>query len=68
YPSDFIFQYQRAVKATTSEDVLRAAQTYLKPELITTLVVGNVAGMNPPLSALAPDGTVTPVDVSIPPP
>ncbi|NJN85846.1 MAG: insulinase family protein [Leptolyngbyaceae cyanobacterium SL_7_1] len=66
YPSDFIFQYQQAVAETTPEDVLRAAQTQLKPEDIVTLVVGNAAAIDPPLSTLVEDGTVTAIDVSIP--
>jgi len=32
YPADFLFRYQRGVKATTATDVQRVAQTYLKPE------------------------------------
>lgn len=66
YPSDFIFQYQQAVAETTPEDILRAAQERLKPEDIVTLVVGNAAAIDPPLSTL--DANVTPIDVSIPPP
>ncbi len=64
YPEDFIFQYQEAVKNTTAEDLLRVAQTYLKPEKIVTLVVGNSKDIDPPLSSLSPE--VTTVDVSIP--
>ncbi len=64
YPSDFIFQYQRGVKATTIEDVQRVAQEYLQPEQIVTLVVGNQSEINPPLSSLGKD--VKTVDVSIP--
>ena len=41
YPQDFIFEYQKAVKNTTTKDVLRVAQEDLKPEQIVTLVVGN---------------------------
>ncbi|NJR70922.1 MAG: insulinase family protein [Synechococcales cyanobacterium CRU_2_2] len=55
YPSDFIFQYQKAVAATTIADVQRVAQTYLKPEKFVTLVVGNVAAFEPSLKALNPD-------------
>ncbi len=66
YPEDFIFQYQEAVKNTTAEDLLRVAQTYLQPEKIVTLVVGNSQAIDPPLSSLSPE--VTTVDVSIPKP
>ena len=41
YPQDFIFDYQKAVKNTTIQDVLRVAKEDLKPEKIVTLVVGN---------------------------
>lgn len=64
YPDDFIFRYQRAVKATTVEDVLAAAQRNLRPEELVTLVVGNRAEINPALDQLGQ--TVTPVDISIP--
>jgi zinc protease len=64
YPEDFIFQYQRAVKSVTAEDVQRVANEYLRPEQILTLVVGNQAEIDPPLSTL--DSTVRVVDISIP--
>lgn len=67
YPSDFVFQYQRQVEETTADDVLQAAQTYLNPEDIVTLVVGNSAQIQPALTTLTPDGTVSTIDVSIPP-
>ncbi|OKH19033.1 M16 family metallopeptidase [[Limnothrix rosea] IAM M-220] len=64
YPEDFIFQYQQGVKATTIEDVQRVAQTYLRPEDLTVLVVGNAAEIDPPLSELYSE--VTELDVTIP--
>ena len=66
YPEDFIFQFRQAVSETTSEDILNAAQLHLRPEDWVILVVGNSEQIDPPLSALAPGTTVTPVDVSIP--
>lgn len=66
YPSDFIFQFQRAVEATTASQVLEAAQRNLKPEQLVTLVVGNPATINPPLSVLKPDTQVTQIDITIP--
>lgn len=66
YPTDFIFQYQNAVRNVTREDIRRVAQEYLQPDQIVTLVVGNQGEINPPLSALSPE--VTTVDVSIPTP
>jgi zinc protease len=64
YPADFLFRYQKAVKATTTADVQRVAKKYLKPENIVTLVVGNETAIKPPLNQLA--ATVTPIDVTIP--
>jgi zinc protease len=64
YPQDFIFDYQRAIAATTPEDVLNAARTYLDPDKLVTLVVGNQADIDPALNRL---GEVTMVDVAIPP-
>lgn len=63
YPPDFIFQYQRAVEATTPEQIVRAAQTHLKPDQLVTLVVGNLSGIDPALTTLGP---VTPIDITIP--
>jgi zinc protease len=68
YPQDFIFRYQKQIEATTVADVQRVAQTYLKPEEMVTLVVGNSAAITPPLSSLSPDAEVTKIDVSIPSP
>ena len=64
YPSDFIFRYQKGVAATTIDDVQRVAKTYLKPENIVTLVVGNQATIKPPLDTLGQ--AVTMLDVTIP--
>jgi len=68
YPADFIFRYQREVEATTPEAILAAAQKHLKPEQLVTLVVGNSAAIQPPLASLAANGTVTPIDITIPTP
>ncbi len=66
YPEDFIFRYRQGVEATTIADVQRVAQTYLKPENLVTLVVGNQAEIKPPLSQLGQQ--VTAIDVTIPQP
>ncbi len=66
YPSDFLLRYQKAVKATTVEDVQRVAQKYLQPDKIVTLVVGNASAIQPPLTSLSTE--VTSVDVTIPKP
>jgi zinc protease len=68
YPEDFIFQYQRGIEATTAEDVRQVARTYLDPDKIVTLVVGNETDIQPPLSSLNPDTRVTQIDVTIPSP
>ena len=52
YPDDFIFQLQEGIRETTKEDVQRVAQTYLKPEEMTTLIVGNPDGIDPSLEEL----------------
>jgi zinc protease len=64
YPPDYIFQYQRGIKATTIEDVQQAARNYLYPDRLTTLVVGNSSDINPPLSNLNDDINI--VDITIP--
>jgi len=66
YPPDFIFQFQEGVKQTTKADVQRVANTYLQPEKMVKLVVGNSDGINPDLSQLEED--ITAVDISIPQP
>jgi len=64
YPQDFIFQYQRQVAATTIADVQRAAKTYLQPEKLVILVVGNKAAIQPPLTTL--NSEVKEINIAIP--
>ena len=64
YPADFLFRYQRGVKATTTADIQRVARQYLQPRKLVTLVVGNTPAIQPPLTQLAAE--VTPIDITIP--
>lgn len=66
YPADFLFQYQKGVKAVTVADVQRVAQTYLRPDHMTTLVVGNQRAIQPPLNRLSV--RLREIDVTIPQP
>jgi zinc protease len=65
YPADFLQRYRRAVEATTVADVQRVARTYLQPDRLVTLVVGNRSEIKPALSEL---GRVRGLDVAIPKP
>jgi zinc protease len=68
YPSNFIFQYRKGIEDTTIADVQRVAQTYLKPDNMVTLVVGNSAEIQPPLTSLGNGIRVTSIDITIPEP
>ncbi|MGB3137685.1 MAG: pitrilysin family protein [Nodosilinea sp.] len=68
YPEDFVFQFQDQVRKTTVDQVQTAAQTHLAPERLVVLVVGNPEGIQPDLSTLAPNASVTPIDITIPQP
>ncbi|WP_071516403.1 pitrilysin family protein [Geitlerinema sp. PCC 9228] len=68
YPQNFIFQYREAVENTTIEQVQQAAQEYLHPNRLVTLVVGNTDTIEPPLSSLGENVQVESLDISIPEP
>ncbi|MEM1310762.1 MAG: pitrilysin family protein, partial [Cyanobacteria bacterium P01_H01_bin.153] len=68
YPEDFVFQFREKVANTTVEAIQAAAQQHLKPEDLVILVVGNAAEIDPPLTVLTPDQTVTQLDITIPAP
>jgi zinc protease len=63
YPKDYLFQYQRAVAATTVQDVQQAAERNIKPTQLVTMVVGNEKAIVPALSTL--NQSVKAVDISI---
>lgn len=64
YDPDYIFQYQRGVKATTIADVQRVAQAHLQPEHLTTLIVGNQTALAPELAQFSPP--IQEIDIQIP--
>ncbi len=65
YPADFLERYRAGIEKVGKEDVARAAAKYLHREKLAVLVVGNTAEFDKPLSSL---GSVTNVDITIPPP
>ncbi len=65
YPADFLERYRAGIEKVTAADVARVAAKYLHKDQLAVLVVGNVAEFDKPLSSL---GTVTNVDIAIPPP
>jgi zinc protease len=66
YPKDFIFQYRKAIEATSIADIQRVAKTYLQPNKIVTLVVGNQKEIQPTLASLGQKTTA--IDITIPQP
>jgi zinc protease len=62
YPRDFLQRYRAGVEKTTVADVQRVAKTYLQPDRLVTLVVGNPKEMKPALSEL---GKVRELDIAI---
>jgi zinc protease len=65
YPQDYLEKFRLGVEKVTAADVARAATKYLHKEKLSTLVVGNPAEFDKPLSSL---GAVTDIDITIPPP
>ena len=65
YPPDFLEQYRAGIEKVTREQVNQVPAKYIHKEKISVLVVGNTADFDKPLTTL---GTVTTLDVSIPPP
>jgi zinc protease len=65
YPADFLERYRAGIEKVTPADVARAATKYLHKDQLAVLVVGNSAEFDKPLTSL---GTVSNVDITIPPP
>jgi zinc protease len=65
YPLDFLENFQKGIERVTKEDVARVAAKYLHRDQLAVLVVGHVSEFDKPLSSL---GTVTKLDIAIPPP
>jgi len=65
YPSDFLEKYKTGIEKVTAEDVTRVANKYIDASKLAIVIVGNGAEMGGPPAAL---GTVTNLDITIPPP
>jgi zinc protease len=65
FPTDYFAKYPSMIEKVTAADVQRVAKTYVHPDQLAVLVVGNEKDFEKPLSSL---GTVTPIDISIPEP
>jgi zinc protease len=65
YPLDFLERYRTEIDKVTVNDVNRVAKKYLHPGDLATLVVGNPTEIGTQLSSM---GTVSQLDISIPPP
>ena len=66
YPKDFIFDYEKAIRAVTRADVLRVTRQYWHPDELTLVAVGNPKEFGKPLSAL--NLPVHDIDLTIPEP
>jgi zinc protease len=64
YPADYLERFRAGIEKVTNADVARVAAKYLHKDQLAVLVVGNTAEFDKPLSSL---GTVTNVDITIPP-
>jgi zinc protease len=64
YPPNFLEKYKDGIARVTAADVTRVANKYIDVSKLAILVVGNKSEIKPPLSTL---GTVTDLDISIPP-
>jgi len=58
FPQDELRVFQRGVAAVTAEDILRVSKKVMRPEALTTLVVGNDAEFDGKLETLGPVTTL----------
>jgi len=65
FPPDFMQTFQKRIAGVTAADVRRVANTYLHPDKLTILVVGNPDQFGKPLSEI---GAVQELDITIPAP
>jgi zinc protease len=63
FPKDYFVKFPSMIEKVTSADVQRVAKTYVHPDQLAVLVVGNPKDFEKPLSSL---GNVTTIDITIP--
>lgn len=64
-PANFLETYRANIEKVGPADVARVVERWIHPDRLTVLVVGKPADFDQPLTSL---GSVTPVDITIPPP
>jgi zinc protease len=64
-PAESLMRYRAGVEAVTVEDLARVGKTYIHKDRLALLVVGKASEFDRPLSSF---GTVTTIDITIPPP
>jgi zinc protease len=67
YPANYLETYRDAVEKVTLADLSAAAKKYIHPEKMAVLVVGNGSEIMPGLDTLE-QGTIKPIDITIPRP
>ena len=61
-PDDWYDQYRPRIRAVTTDAVLHAARTYVRPDAMQIVIVGDPAAIRTPVEALA-FGPVDVIDV-----
>ncbi len=67
YPANYLETYRAALEKVSLADLAAVAKTYIHPEKLAVLVVGNGPEIKPPLDALGM-GAPTPINIAIPQP